>query len=193
MLKLEQTTKSDKRLVERMKNHYSQPKGFVGRSICYAVFFDDVYYGHIVAGSSTLHLPGRDEFLGIDKSMLNYIVNNIFYNVSPAFGSYPIRNFTTRVLKLFTETVLVDWQQKYGDECIGFETLVEKPRTGELYLRAGWTIVGETKGLTCKRVGGIGSDSWGGRRVWNNNPNELRPKTVLCYKPVTIGANVGNF
>lgn len=68
----------------------------------------------------------------------------------------------------------------YNDEPIGFESLVELPRTGECYRRAGWQKVGITKGYTCKRIGGKSTDSWTGRRIWNKN--ELRPKLVYCYK-----------
>lgn len=183
MLELRPTKRTDKDLLMRMKYHYSRPKGFVGRSICYAIFYNSVYYGHIVAGSATRFLPNRNEFLGITIKDLNNVINNIFYNVSPPHeGSYPMRNFTSSVVKLFVEQSQKDWQVKYGDTCVGFETLVEKPRAGELYLRAGWTLVGETKGYTCKRNPGKGTDSWTGQRVWNKNPDELRPKLVLCYK-----------
>jgi len=58
--------------------------------------------------------------------------------------------------------------------------LIEKPRTGECYRRAGWTQVGETKGFTCKRVAGKGTDSWSGKRIWNTI--DLKPKIVMCYK-----------
>jgi len=165
-----------------MDGHYSKPRGFVGRSICYAVLFDSVYYGHIVAGSATRFLPGRNEFLGVTLGGLNSVINNIFFNVSPINGRYPARNFTSAVVRLFVEQSKRDWETKYGNTCIGFETLVEKPRKGNLYLRAGWTLIGETKGYTCKRVAGKGTDSWTGKRVWNMNPDELRPKLVLCYK-----------
>ena len=183
-LELIQTKRTDPRLLERMENHYSQPKGFVGRNICYAVMFGGEYFGHIVAGSSTKNLPGRHGFLGTDRTDLNRIVNNIFFNVSPVEGKYPIRNFTTKVVKAFTEQVPFDWLIKYGDIVLGFETLVEKPRTGELYRRAGWVEVGTTKGYTCKRVAGKGTDSWSGRRQWDCD--NLRPKVVLCYQPDTI-------
>lgn len=182
MLELIKTKRTDSNLLSRMANHYSQPKGFVGRNICYAILYSGVYYGHIVAGSAALHLPNRNEFFGIEKSSLNSIINNIFFNVTPVDGHYPIRNFTTTIVKAFIEQARRDWRVKYGDECIGFETLVERPRTGELYLRAGWQVVGETKGYTCRRTAGKGTDTWTGKRVWNTNPDELRPKTVLCYK-----------
>jgi len=186
VLELRRTKRTDKDLLVRMKNHYSEPKGFVGRSICYAVFFEKIYYGHIVAGSATRFLPNRNEFIGITIDQLNSVVNNIFYNVAPpGGGKYPMRNFTSAVLKFFVNKVRVDWTNKYGDPVIGFESLVEKPRTGELYLKAGWTLVGETKGYTCKRVSGKGTDSWTGKRVWNTNSDDLRPKLVFCFKPDT--------
>ena len=59
---LELVKRTDPRLLADMKIHYSQPKGFVGRNICYAILFDGIYYGGIVGGSSTLHLVGRDVF-----------------------------------------------------------------------------------------------------------------------------------
>ena len=52
MLSLEITKHSDSRLREIMPRHYSSPKGFVGRSICYAILWNGTYYGHTVAGSA---------------------------------------------------------------------------------------------------------------------------------------------
>lgn len=180
-IRLEQTKSNDARLLDRMKIHYSQPKGIVGRRLCYAVYFGDTYYGHIIAGSATLHLPGREDFFGVYS--LNQIINNIFFNVS---GEYPCRNFTSKVVKEFIKVSAVNWQEKYGDEVIGFETLVELPRTGELYKRAGWSVIGQTKGYTCKRVAGEATEKWikdkGGKgiRVWDTE--NLKPKLVLAYK-----------
>ena len=82
------------------------------------------------------------------------------------------------VLKRFRERVSEDWKTKYGDLVLGFETLVELPRTGEVYKRDGWTEVGLTKGYTCKRTKGKGTDSWSGKRVWDTI--NLRPKRVFC-------------
>lgn len=181
MLELIITKRTDPRLLERMATHYSKPKGFVGRSICYAVIFDSLYYGHIVAGSATRFLKGRNEYLDLDISQLNNIVNNIFYSIAPIDGKYPTRNFTSKVVKAFVETVKIDWLEKYGDPVLGFETLIELPRAGDLYRRAGWKEVGQTTGYTCKRVAGNGTDSWTGKRVWDTK--NLRPKRVFCFKP----------
>ena len=165
-------------LLEEMKRHYSHPRGFVGRNICYAIFYCGHCYGHIVGGSATRFLPGRDKFLGISaKIMLNNIVNNIFFHVEPKYEGYPTRNFTTRIIRLFEKVVAEDWKNKYGDKVIAFETLIELPRVGECYRRAGWVEVGITKGYTCKRVSGRGTDNWTGKRVWDTK--NLRPKRVL--------------
>lgn len=184
ILQLKKIKRTDPRILKNMKIHYSQPKGFVGRNICYAILYDKVYYGSIVGGSSTLHLPGRDEFFGLTKdnkkNLLNSIVNNIFYHIEKSEGKYPIRWFSLAVLKLFRETIKNDWKDKYGDDLIGYETLVELPRTGECYKKDRWTLVGQTKGFTCKRGEGKGTDSWSGRRIWNTE--DLRPKLVYVKK-----------
>ena len=174
------TKRTDPSLLSLMDCHYSHPRGFVGRSICYAVLVDGWYYGHIVAGSACRHLPGRHEFLGTSDGSLNSIISNIFFSVSRGPSGYPMRNFTTAVVKEFVARSIGDWKTKYGDDVVGFETLVELPRTGELYKRAGWSVVGQTVGYTCKRIGGSGTDSWSGKRVWDTT--NLRPKLVLCYK-----------
>ena len=85
-----------------------------------------------------------------------------------------------KVLQKFIKTITVDWELKYGNKVIGFETLVELPRKGELYLKDKWVHVGTTKGFTCKREGGKGTDSWSGKRVWDTK--NLKPKIVLCKK-----------
>lgn len=78
------------------------------------------------------------------------------------------------------QQIQIDWFAKYQQSLLGLESLVELPRTGNLYLRSGWSEVGVTKGYTCKRVAGIGTDSWSGKRIWNTT--ELRPKRVFCYR-----------
>lgn len=161
-----------------MQNHYSSPKGFVGRNICYRIIYEDLIYGHIVGGSATKFLPGRDKFFNFLP--LNNIVNNIFYHIQPGLldNKYPTRNFTSKVVEVWMETIANDWLVDYDDKVVGFETLVELPRTGELYKRIGYEVTGITKGYTCKREAGKGTDSWSGKRVWNTT--ELSPKLVLC-------------
>lgn len=166
------TTKGDPYVKALMARHYSAPKGFVGRQLVYRVEWDGVPYGAFAWGSTTRHLPGRVILGDLGNGM-----NNVFYHVEPIAGKYPCRNFTTRVLKAAIPVGVADYEARYGQTVWWVETMVELPRTGETYRRAGWTEVGLTKGLTCKRVSGASTDGWSGRRVWSSS--ELRPKRVF--------------
>jgi len=104
-LLLEVTKRTDPRLLDTMAKHYSQPKGFVGRNICYAITYDDVYYGHIISGSATRFLPGRNEFFGTTIKDLNHIINNIYFHIEPQSGKYPTRNFSSLVIKTWRESI----------------------------------------------------------------------------------------
>jgi hypothetical protein len=172
---LQEVGKAEPRLRFHMSEHYSAPKGFVGRSICYLVMSGSRWYGSIVAGSSTAFLPGRKQFF--NEINRNNIVNNIFFHVEKVDGRYPFGSFTAKVLREFRRRVVKDWEAKYGDKVIGFESLVELPRSGNCYKRDGWKLVGQTKGFTCKRTAGKGTDSWSGKRVWDTK--NLRPKLVF--------------
>ena len=173
-LTLELIPKTNLHLREEMLRHYSSPKGFVGRSICYSITMGGVRYGSIVGGSTPKHLPGRPFHIP-----LNQVVNNIFFHIEPREG-YPCRNFASRCLRIFRETIAADWPLKYGDVVRRFESLIELPRTGEAYKRDGWKEVGMTKGFTCKRSAGKGTDSWTGKRVWDTR--NLRPKRVFIFE-----------
>lgn len=209
MLILEQIKRTDPKILKNMSIHYSKPKGFVGRNICYAIYWQTetqvlenhigeqnvttpivskIYYGSIVGGSATMNLPGRNEFFNFEKSNsenLNQVINNIFFHVEKIETQngpkYPVRYFTSKILKLFRSQIQIDWKNKYNNSVIGFESLVELPRTGECYKQDDWILVGQTKGFTCKR--GPGKDKnekFSGTRVWDYE--NLRPKLVFCKK-----------
>lgn len=189
MIRLEKSSKGDEIVKYLMSIHYSKPKGFVGRQLVYKIYDDNLIMGVIVGGSATMHLPNRNEFFG-DKFYLNGIVNNIFYHIMTEDELQAIgvnsdtyikdKNLGTKTLKLFRNQVVTDWEEKYKDKVIGFETLIELPRSGSLYKADNWTYVGTTKGFTCKRVAGEQTENWTGKRVWNKNPDELKPKLVFC-------------
>lgn len=185
MIELQRIKKYSPQLSYWMSVHYSQPKGFVGRSLIYLIVVNGQAYGAIAGGSAFRHLDGRDQFF---QAPLNNIVNNIFYHVCRHDGQYPCRNFTTRVVTLWRERVREDWECAYKDPVLGYETLVELPRTGELYTRDGWVQVGTTVGHQLKRVAGKakekweGAEKWNGHRVWLKDV-PLRPKRVLVRRP----------
>ena len=175
MWKIWRVQKSDILLQESMRHHYSKPRGFVGRQLFYRIYYNDHFHGCIGFGSAVLHLPGRK----VDWP-LNNGVNNIFYQIWPWNGEkYPLRNFTTKALLEAEKIAKEDYKSWYGDEVKWFESLVELPRTGDLYLKAGYKEIGITQGKTCVRTWGQSTDSWGGRRVWDiGNPKRVFFKTA---------------
>lgn len=174
MIHLQISNKSDGQVRSLMEIHYSHPKGFVGRQIIYKIYDDYKFLGAIAGGSATQHLPGRDEFFG-DSFKLNQVINNTFFHLLPT----DLKNVGTQVLKLWRQKVVEDWVKFYEEDVIGFETLVELPRTGALYKADNWIYTGTTKGFTCRRVGGNSdTEKFGGVRVWDYD--NLKPKLVFC-------------
>lgn len=169
-------TKADKGFRASWLEHYSHPKGFVGRQLFYRIDYDDITYGYIGFGSATRHLAGRPHWY-VDTIGLNHGLNNTFYHVYRVNGKYPCRNFTVQVLLRAENAAREDYERKYFDRVRWLETLVELPREGRLYRMAGYEEVGLTKGFTCKRIAGQGSDGWSGKRVWDLQ--NLRPKRVF--------------
>lgn len=179
MFNIYRTSKSDPDLQDMMRRHYSRPRGFVGRQIFYCIEYNDVLYGCIAFGSATRFLPGRS--LGYP---LTSGLNNIFYHIEKRDGSYPCRNFTIKALLLAEELAKKDYRRLYGDDIRWIESLVELPRKGEIYLRAGYRHAGVTKGFTCKREAGRGTDSWTGKRVWDTD--HLKPKNVFLKEVASV-------
>lgn len=178
-LELIRASKGDPVIKAWMAKHYSAPKGFVGRQLLYKIVTDFGCLGAIAGGSATLHLPGRE--IIFHPFEINRVVNNTFFHVEKPAVGYPCRNFTTAVVAEWRRVVSTDWETNYADSVAGFETLVELPRSGELYRRDHWSLVGQTLGQTCKRIAGKGTDSWSGKRVWDTK--NLRPKLVFCRAP----------
>jgi hypothetical protein len=60
-----------------------------------------------------------------------------------------IPNLGTQVLSLWRKRVRKDWNERYGDDILGFETFIfGENRTGAMYKADNWLYVGETQGNT---------------------------------------------
>lgn len=187
---LEPISKGDKRLWDYAKVHYTKTRGFVGRFLGYCVnsLETDETFGVIVGGSSALYLQGREDFFGTKNLNLNQIIANTLFHIEKPKSTvdeegvvYPLRNTAARVLQVWRERVAEDWERKYGDEVLGFETMVLPPRTGACYKKDRWTYVAMTKGFLCKRVPGEeGGSGYSGKRTWKYNPDER--KLIFCRK-----------
>jgi len=176
VIRIEPVAKNDPELHRLMAVHYTHPKGFVGRQLFFHITWAGTLYGCIAFGSATRYLPGRPTSV----ADLTHGLNNIFYHIEKQDGRYPCRNFTTRALLLAEPLAIAAYETRYHDAVWWLESLVELPRTGDLYRKAGYREVGITKGYTCRRVGGnVLTEVFDGRRVWNMDPNSLRPKRVF--------------
>lgn len=181
-IELIRSSKGDPLVRRYMAEHYSKPKGFVGRQLVYLIRCGGATYGAIAGGSATLQLERSGRVIPAGASMHN-VVNNNFFHLDRGGLKYPVRNFAQRVLSLWRKRVMVDWPGTYKHDVRLFETLVEPPRTGDVYLRDGWSLVGMTAGYQVKRVSGHSPNETfkGGVRVWDRV--NLRPKHVFTRLP----------
>jgi len=181
-VRIDQEIKTDAadRLLQNMLVHYSQPKGFMGRVFIYEIWYDGVFYGHIVAGSATRGITPPQPLQ--KNEHLNHIINNTFFHIEPdPRTGYPTRNFSSFVLESFLARAQTDWEEEPFSngkhyKVWAFETLVDPnrgegmdPRTGEVYRRVGFEEIGMTKGYECWREEG--------ERVWSKEPT--CPKIIL--------------
>jgi len=143
-IELVRVKQTDKLARSYITNHYTQPRGFIGRVITYLIKVDKEICGVIVGGSTSLHLPGRRDFFG-DCNIQDIINNRLFRleNNIPNLGS--------QILKLWRHLVVRDWESIYDSKVIGFETLVKPPRTGAVYKADNWILTGMTRGYTATR------------------------------------------
>jgi len=181
-VRIDQEIKTDAadRLLQNMLVHYSQPNGFMGRVFIYEIWYDGVFYGHIVAGSATRGITPPQPLQ--KNEHLNHIINNTFFHIEPdPRTGYPTRNFSSFVLESFLARAQTDWEEEPFSngkhyKVWAFETLVDPnrgegmdPRTGEVYRRVGFEEIGMTKGYECWREEG--------ERVWSKEPT--CPKIIL--------------
>jgi hypothetical protein len=145
-LHLYKVRKSDGYFGKLYFEHYPGSRGIVGRSINYLVMNKNECIG-IIGGSSP---PKNYGIFNIyfGKNNENYYFNN---NVFRLIKSE--HNIGTRVLKLFRNTIRLDYSHKYNEDLIGLCTFVEIPRTGALYKADNWDYLGLTQGKRMYRRG----------------------------------------
>ena len=151
-IELERVKQTDSKAREYITNHYTNPRGFIGRNTTHLIKVDGNVCGVIVSGSTSLHLVGRSEFFGKDCNIQDIINNRLFRLENN------IPNLGTQVLKLWRKVVVEEWKIKYDCTPIGFETLVKPPLTGSVYRADNWFFGGITKGYTATKFGHSNKD-----------------------------------
>lgn len=130
--------------------HYPESKGICGRQFNYLIYYNKKPIGIIGANSPPLNYKIFNSYFNIDGSgeSCKYFMNNNVYRIV-----HSRINFGTQILKLFRDTLLRDYYNKYNQALIGLITFVEPPRTGSIYKADNWVYLGETQGISIKRRG----------------------------------------
>ena len=125
---------------------YKQTANYMGRQVNWLIMCQGNCLGVIGLGSPVMAMGPRDKYIGWDKTTrlknLVKVADNWRYTLKPEAP----KNAGSKVLSLMMKECRKVWKEKYGDNLVLLETLVEPPRKGTIYLANGWIKVGITKG-----------------------------------------------
>lgn len=135
-----------KRILTR--HHYLRSAKLVGEHLRYAVVWRGKWLAVATWSAAALHLKARDAFIGWTqeqrRARLPLVVNNSRFCVLPECH-YP--NLASRFMKLMTERLSADWQQRWGHPVVLAESFVDPHlHHGTAYKVSGWTQLGHTRG-----------------------------------------------
>jgi len=141
-----ESTKKSFRTAIPMFHSYKQTANYMGRQVNWLIMCQGVCLGAIGLGSPVMAMGPRDKYIGWDKETrlknLVKVADNWRYTLKPEAP----KNAGSKVLSLMMKKCRAVWKEKYGDNLVLLETLVEPPRKGTIYLANGWINVGTTKG-----------------------------------------------
>ena len=128
--------------------HYVANHGCIGRQLHYNILEDSKIIGIITGASAIWSSEHRDRYYEITnqnrKERINKIIDNVVFRLE-----LNEKNLGTKILALWRRLVKDDWEKKYNDNVIGFETFVfGENRFGSMYKADNWDFVGMTKGNT---------------------------------------------
>ena len=146
IIKLEKVSRVHPIYYEIRNRHYVANHGCIGRQLHYLIYRNNEPIGIISGASAVWACKPRDDFFSINKEnrakKIGKIINNVVYRIE-----FKEKNLATRVLSLFRKQVIKDWEERYKDNVVGFETFVfGKNRTGALYKADNWIYCGVTSG-----------------------------------------------
>ena len=125
---------------------YVPSTSYVGRQLNYSIWCEGEEIGFTGIGSAIMAMKGRDDFIGWNKQQRMEHTINIANNWRYTLINNLPPNTGSKVLMMVSKRSKIDWKKRYGDELVMLETLVEAPRTGAVYIAAGWKCVGNTLG-----------------------------------------------
>lgn len=173
--------------------HYAGSCQRVGRCLRLAIVSDGLWAGGIVLGSTFPNIDSRDRFLGLKKYIVGFrnrglrspwarenrpywtklqrVVNHARTFVFPKFQGQGIG---VRAHRLLLKEGVRLWEARYGDRVAAIDTLCDDGDS-KLFLKNGWTLVGETKGFH-SHIGAPFSRRSNRRRPLKNNVALVRDR-----------------
>jgi hypothetical protein len=148
--------RDDKARLQRLlrQHHYLGGVRPVGEQLFYAVTdAGGEWLGVLVFCAASRRLRGRDRWIGWSEEQrrrrLPLVVNNCRFLLLPDKTS---PNLGSRSLRLVSDRLSADWQQRYGHPVLVVETFVDPERfCGTVYTASGWQELGPTDGFGRKR------------------------------------------
>src|SRR5271157_4496586 len=144
-------SRDDKARLQRLlrQHHYLGGVRPVGEQLFYAVTDGDgEWLGVLVFCAASRRLRGRDRWIGWSEEQrrrrLPLVVNNCRFLLLPD-KTFP--NLGSRSLRLVSDRLSADWQQRYGHPVLVVETFVDPEQfCGTVYTANGWQELGQTDG-----------------------------------------------
>lgn len=148
MTDLVRVKRTDELYQDVRDRHYVPNKGCIGRQLHYNIMEGSACIGIISGASAIWSSEHRDKFFKVTKEnrkeRINKIIDNVVFRLE-----YNEPNLGTRILSMWRKQVKHDWEERYNDNVIGFETFIfGEGRFGSMYKADNWNYVGMTKGNT---------------------------------------------
>ncbi len=149
-------SRDDRARLQRLlrQHHYLGGVRPVGEQLFYAVTGQrGEWLGVLVFCAASRRLRGRDRWIGWSEEQrrrrLPLVVNNCRFLLLPDI-TFP--NLGSRSLRLVSDRLSADWQQRYGHPVLVVETFVDPERfCGTVYTASGWQELGPTDGFGRRR------------------------------------------
>ncbi|MBF0265038.1 MAG: IS4 family transposase [Gammaproteobacteria bacterium] len=120
---------------------------FVGRQLRYLINSSHGYLGGVGFAAPALQLSDRDKWIGWDKEQrqahLHLLVGMSRFLIRK---SVRCSNLASKALSLSINTLVPDFENRYGYKPLLIESFVDEAWSGTCYQAANWIKIGQTKG-----------------------------------------------
>jgi hypothetical protein len=128
--------------------HYVANHGCIGRQLHYIIQENSKTIGIISGASAIWSSEYRDKYFKINtenrKERINKIIDNVVFRLEQND-----KNLGTKILSQWRKLCKENWEERYNDNVIGYETFIfGEGRFGSMYKADNWDFTGMTKGNT---------------------------------------------